>query len=150
MINRLNHENLDYRDVISSIDLGDLTNFLVSLRTEEWVPSCYWNNSNITKPTHSGIVFWGIYCYLVKNNHIRIENPYWVEREGRGNHPNEYYEYTSYYNPLEDLLYHPILIRLQMGNHMTTTDGVFWAKTDKSFPLIKKHIKEHKIQHNEI
>ena len=145
MINGLNHKNLDYGDIVSSIDLEDLTNFLVSLTTEEWVPTCYWDNGNIvTKPIQNGTIYWGVYSYLVKNGHIRIENPFWVGRvPARGNHPNEYFEHTSYYNPLGDLLYRPILMRLGMENYLTSTDNKFWIKS-----LVvggKRYIKKHKL-----
>jgi hypothetical protein len=145
MINELNRKNLDYTGIISSIDLEDLTNFLVSLTTEEWVPTCYWHNKNIiTEPTQRGTLYWGIYSYLVKNNHIRIENPHWVEREGHGNgnHRNEYYEHTSYYNPLEEVLYGPILMRLGTEKHLSSTDGIYWVKRRTGGI---QHIKKHKL-----
>jgi hypothetical protein len=143
-INESNYNNLDYGDLISSIDLKDLTDFMVSLTTEEWVPHCYWGNADITtEPTFRGRLYWAIYSYLVKNEYIRIENPYWIERKGFGNHPNEYYEYTSYYNPLEESLYKPILTRLDMGNYLINVDDIYWIKSDESFPFnIKKHTKK--------
>lgn len=137
-----NYEDLDYSHLIMSIDLEDLTKFLVSLSTEEWVPSCYWNKLDITQTIYRGKIWWGIYSYLVKNGHISIENPYW---EGRSayNHTNEYYSHTSYYNPLEGYIYQPILKRLGEEKHLVRVSHSTWTIKRGISPLRK--LKKHKI-----
>jgi len=117
VVNELNKLRLDYSILINSVDLDDLKLFLKSLNTERWVPFCYWNRGEIkdkpnilTEFVGKNPLRWSIYSFLVKNGYMLIENPHWCQRNPRkGNNPNEFYEYYSYYN---ELVYDEIINRL--------------------------------------
>lgn len=35
----------EFQEVIKSVDLYDICNYIVSLDTESWVPVCYWSRA---------------------------------------------------------------------------------------------------------
>lgn len=110
----LPYKNYDpeiFQRVIDFVDLEDLTEFILSLNTERWVPSCYWKNKgkDIQEEIWYGELCWAIFSYLVTNKLLIIEDQYFGYNPSR---TDKYVRRWSYFNTLEKELYIPIRDRL--------------------------------------
>lgn len=112
------HESIvsDMDRLVESVDLIDILDFIKSLNSDSWVPSCYWKNigKDINTPILSGIN-WSIYSYLVSRGLLVIEDTYY----GRYSHIKEKYKTRdSYDNKYEKFLYNPILCRMVSSGYL--------------------------------
>lgn len=126
----------EFQEVIDSIDLYDLCNYIISLDTESWVPSSYWSRAKAKlykdaekqkealKYPHYGEIFWAIYSYLVHNEIIMIEDEYWRYNSSR---VDKYRKRDGYYSPLENRLYQPILTRLLNEKFLSISEVTYYG-----------------------
>ncbi len=112
------HESIvpDMDRLVQSVDLIDILDFIKSLNSEPWVPSCYWKNigKDINTPILAGI-HWSIYSYLISRGLLVIEDTDY----GRYSHIKEKYKTRdSYDNKYEKFLYEPILHRMVSSGYL--------------------------------
>lgn len=118
--------------LLTIIDTDHLFDFITNL--DSWAPDCYWKGKLI-----QGELMWEVYSYLITTQLMIIENEYWVELPSFGNHPNKYNEPNGYYNPLEDILYLPILNQL-------VKEGFYQKVDDWQYILGLKPLRDRKLK----
>jgi len=97
------------QDILNSIDVRDMFEFVENLYNEKWVPSCYWeitDKERIPMNRFHGEMYWAMYSYLVSRKIVMFEDPYYKQNSSI---TERYKLRTSYDNAWEEVLYQPML-----------------------------------------
>ena len=110
------HDPDDFGSIIGSVELFDISNYIVSAIEDNWAPAAYWKCHTMEGEIHSGELQWLIYSYLAHKGLLVVEDCYFgynPERtqKNRGR--------CDYYNPLEKDLYKPIINRMVKEKYLT-------------------------------
>lgn len=131
----------DYKKLAESVDLNDITEFIKTLNSDDWVPSCYWKNKgeDIFKKFYSGELHWAVYSYLVYRELLIIEDKYNKSRT------DKFLKRNGYFNPLEKQLYQLIIDRLVYERYLEEESIPEKYFTSYYYTLGKSYQREDKL-----
>ena len=119
------HEHLswghnDFEGMVSSIDLDDLLIYILEQINKP--PTVYWHVSDINDEIFYGDLLCTICFYLKERGLLIIEDTYYNEVSSNR---TKYIGKGTYFNPLENQLYNPILDRLS-GWHLDELEDSYY------------------------
>jgi len=129
-----------YKDVTDNVNLFDLTNFILRLHKETWVPGCYWDpniENDLFNNANFGAMHWAIYSYLVSKKIMFIEDEYF-DNPKYPSRTERYKLKKSFDNRLIPDLYEPILVRL--------IDNNYFKKNGYNFFIDVSYIRDKKLK----
>jgi len=97
----------DFKYLVDEVNLFDICEYIISANKGDWAPNCYW--SKVEKNIRFVELQWLVYSYLIHKGLLIIEDKYFGYHKSR---TEKYIDRCSYYNPLENRLYVPILDRM--------------------------------------
>lgn len=106
-----------FQTVIDEVNISDIVQYIISAIDDNWAPNCYWKIKSKEEEIFFAELLWVVYSYLIHNEIIIIEDPYFEYNKHR---TEKYKNRLSYHNPLENNLYIPIIKRMSDEGYLTS------------------------------